>query len=35
MLRDEDGSLRRDLLRVVAQQVEITSPNSATVMARF
>jgi hypothetical protein len=32
MLRNEDGTLRRDLLRAVAQRVEITSTTSATVM---
>lgn len=32
MLRKEDGSQRRDLVRVVARRAEITSPTSATVM---
>jgi DNA invertase Pin-like site-specific DNA recombinase len=32
MLRNEDGTLRRDLLRAVAQRVEITSPTSADMM---
>ncbi|WP_233586789.1 recombinase family protein [Caulobacter sp. 602-1] len=32
MLRNDDGTLRRDLLRAVAQRVEITSTTSATVM---
>jgi site-specific DNA recombinase len=32
MLRSEDGTLRRDLLRAVAQRVEIISPTSASVM---
>jgi site-specific DNA recombinase len=33
MLRNEDGTPRRDLLRAVAQRVEITSPTSADMMA--
>ncbi len=32
MLRNEDGSLRRDLLRAVAQRVEITSTTTAIMM---
>lgn len=32
MLRNEDGTLRCDLLRAVAQRVEITSPTSADMM---
>ncbi len=32
VLRNEDGTLRRDLLRAAAQRVEITSTTSATMM---
>jgi hypothetical protein len=32
MLRNDDGTLRRDLLRSVAKRVEITSPTSVDMM---